>query len=554
LANDRHLWALSFSADKETREESTMSQLIRSKRTSVAAVLALLAAGLASAGYFAGTSRVLVADTKAPAISPADPSVAQANTLSQAFRASAERVLPAVVSIQNEAKPRMVKRELSPRGGESGPRGSQPRNGRQLPKGFEELDPLLKRFFEGTPGFEPFGQFDETPSIPRQSAGSGVIIDPSGIILTNNHVVAGDGKITVKLHDGREFVATEVKTDPNTDVAVVRIKANGSLPFAELGNSDKMQIGDWVLALGQPFGLQDTVTAGIVSAKGRDIGMMRHEEFIQTDAAINPGNSGGPLVNLEGQVIGVNTAISSRSGGFEGIGFAIPVNVAKWVSDQLVKEGKVHRAYLGVGIQPVDQELADQLGVSTPGGALVTDVQVDSPAAAAGLKSQDVIESFNGTPISNHRQLSAVVGRTPVGKAVPVVVYRDGKEVKLNVIVREAPANYGVVAEQEAQGEQQAEGKQFNKLGLEVAPLTADVAKQLGMKDNAGVVITGVEQGSAAERAGLEASMAIVQVGRQNVKSVEEFEAAIAKGSLEKGILVLVKSAEGSRFVVLKAE
>jgi serine protease Do len=356
------------------------------------------------------------------------------------------------------------------------------------------------------------------------------------------------------LHDGREFVATEVKTDPNTDVAVIRIKASGSLPYAELGDSDKMQIGDWVLALGQPFGLQDTVTAGIISAKDRGIGMMRHEEFLQTDAAINPGNSGGPLVNLQGEVIGINTAISSRSGGFEGIGFAVPVNVARWVADQLVKNGKVQRAYLGIGIQPLDQDLADQLGVRAPSGALVTDVQPDSPAAVAGLKSQDVITSFNGTPIASHRQLSAVVGRTPIGKAVPVVVYRDGKETKLNVTVREAPANYGLRTDEQTEPEQHAEGKEFDKLGLEVAPLTGDVARQLGHKDAAGVVITGVEPGSAAERAGLEASLAIVQVGRQNVKSVEDFEAAIAKGSLEKGILVLVKSAEGSRYVVLKSE
>ena len=544
-----------------------MSLFHRSRKTGFAAVIALLAAALLGGGYFAGTTGVLTADTglsqaPAPAISPADPSLAHANALSEAFRASAERVVPAVVAIQNESKPRMVRREVNPRGqnprGET-PRGQAPRGSRpQLPEGFGELDPLFKRFFDDVPGLDSrgFGEgfdFEQIPSIPRQSAGSGVIIDPSGIILTNNHVVAGGGKITVKLHDGREYVATDVKTDPNTDVAVIRIKANGSLPYAELGDSDKMQIGDWVLALGQPFGLQDTVTAGIISAKDRGIGMMRHEEFLQTDAAINPGNSGGPLVNLRGQVIGVNTAISSRSGGFEGIGFAVPVNVARWVADQLVKDGKVQRAYLGVGIQPLDQDLADQLGVATPGGALVTDVQPDSPAAAAGLKAQDVITSFNGTPIASHRQLSAVVGRTPIGKSVPVVVYRDGKEVKLNVTVREAPANYGVPVDDETEPEQQAEGQKFDKLGLEVAPLTRDVAQQLGLKDASGVVITGVEPGSAAEREGLEASMAIVQVGRQNVKSVEEFEAAIAKGSLDKGILILVKSAEGSRYVVLKS-
>ena len=524
-----------------------------------AAIAVLLASGLAGAGYFAGTSGVLTADTQAPAISKSDPQVVHANELSEAFRASAERVLPAVVSIKNESKPRLVQRETRP----DGDRPRAPRGGRQmpqLPEGFEELDPLLKRFFEDGLGGQGFGgrgfDFDQMPSLPQQSAGSGVIIDPSGVILTNNHVVAGGGKITVRLHDGREYTATDVKTDPNTDVAVIKIEASGKLPAATLGNSDTLRIGDWVLALGQPFGLQDTVTAGIISAKDRGIGMMRHEEFLQTDAAINPGNSGGPLVNLQGEVVGINTAISSRSGGFEGIGFAVPVNVARWVSDQLIADGKVQRSYLGVGIQPLDQELAEQLGVSTPGGALVTDVQPDSPAAAAGLKSQDVIVKFNGTPIASHRQLSAVVGRTAPNKAVPVTVLRDGKEVKLNVTVREAPANYGVRAEEPADESREApaEAQAFNKLGLEVGPLSADVARQLGLKDSGGVVITAVEEGSLADQAGLEASMAIVQVGRQPVKTVEQFDNLISGASLEKGVLLLIKTDEGSRFVVLKSE
>jgi serine protease Do len=526
-----------------------MTRLMRKARTRFAIVAVLLAAGIVAGGYLAGVPGVLIADTQAPAISPADPEVQHATALSDAFRQSAERVLPAVVSIQNEARPRSVRRRVQPNQ-ERSPRGRQ-----QLPEGFEDLDPFLKRFFEDAPGLEGFEQFDQMPSVPRQSAGSGVIIDPSGIILTNNHVVAGGGKLTVKLHDGREYVATEVKTDPSTDVAVIRIQASGSLPFAKLGDSDRLRIGDWVLALGQPFGLENTVTAGIISAKQRAIGMMRHEEFLQTDAAINPGNSGGPLVNLQGEVIGVNTAISSRSGGFEGIGFAIPVNVARWVSTQLIKDGKVQRAYLGVGIQPLDQELADQLEVPTPGGALVTDVQPDSPAAVAGLKSQDVIVKFNGTPIHNHRQLSAVVSRTAIGTAVPLTVIRNGKEVKLTVTVKQQPPNYGVIARDDGeQGQLESESQQFNELGLEVAPLTDEVAKQLGVKDTAGVVITGVEQGSVAAQAGLEPSMAIVQVGRQPVASVEEFEAAVKKASLEKGVLLLVRSAQGSRFVVLKSE
>ena len=317
-----------------------MTKLSRTAKSKLAVVAVLLAATIGTGGYLAGISGVLTAQTPGPAISPADPDLKHATALSEAFRQSAERVLPAVVSIQNEARPRTVQRARPNQ-------DRTPRGRRQLPEGFEDLDPFLRRFFEDVPNFD---QFDEIPSIPRQSAGTGVI-DLAGIILTNNHVVAGGGKITVKLHDGRKYVASDVETDPNTDVAVIRIKASGSLPFAKLGDSDKLRIGDWVLALGQPFGLENTVTAGIISAKQRAIGMMRHEEFLQTDAAINPGNSGGPLVNLQGEVVGVNTAISSRSGGFEGIGFAIPVNVAKWVSTQLIKDSKLQRAYLGVGIQ-----------------------------------------------------------------------------------------------------------------------------------------------------------------------------------------------------------
>jgi serine protease Do len=427
------------------------------------------------------------------------------------------------------------------------PRGNRP----QLPKGFGELDPFLKRFFDEVP---EGGQF-EMPQSPRQSSGSGVIIDSSGVILTNNHVVAGGGKVTVKLHDGREFTAEKVMTDPSTDMAVVRIKGAGPLPTAKLGNSDDLQIGDWVLAVGQPFGLPDTVTAGIISAKGRGIGMMKHEEFIQTDAAINPGNSGGPLVNLKGEVVGINTAISSSSGGFQGVGFAVPVNVAKWVSSQLLKDGKVHRAYLGVGIQAIDQTLATQLGMSTPHGAVVTDVQPNSPAAQAGIQTGDVIVKFGGNSIENPRGLSAMAGRSAIGASQPVVVLRDGKEVTLHVTVREAPANYGERAARPAESsDEPKESKHYDKLGLQVGPLTSDVAQQLGMSGTSGVVITAVEDGSPADKADLAPSMVITQVGRKPVKSVADFEAEVKNASLEKGLLLLVRSAEGTRFVVLKSE
>jgi serine protease Do len=307
--------------------------------------------------------------------------------------------------------------------------------------------------------------------MPRLSSGSGVIIDPSGLILTNNHVVAGGGKLTVRLYDGRELEATDVKTDPNTDLAIVRVKASGSLPSASLGNSDQLRIGDWVLAVGQPFGLENTVTKGIVSATGRAVGITRYDEFIQTDAAINPGNSGGPLVNLRGEVVGINTAISSSSGGFQGVGFAIPVNVAKWVSSQLEKDGKVHRAYLGVGIQPIDHALATQLNLVTSHGALVTDVQPSSPAAKAGFQPQDVIVEFGGVKINSPRNLQAIAGRSAIGTSQPVTVLRDGKRVELHVTLREAPANYGERTTQPVENSPANDHhKKYDKLGLEVGP------------------------------------------------------------------------------------
>jgi serine protease Do len=502
---------------------------------------ALIASALVGGAYLAGTADVLTAQTPTAKPAPAQ-AIGHANALSEAFRNASDAVLPAVVSIQNETKPQLVKRELrSPRGGRL-PEG--------LPREFGELDPLLKRFFEDLPDIDQF----DMPNTPRHSSGSGVVIDPDGVILTNNHVVAGGGKVTVRLHDGRELVATEVKTDPSTDIAIVRVNADRPLPAAKLGDSDSLQIGDWVLALGQPFGLTDTVTAGIISAKGRDISITKHAEFLQTDAAINPGNSGGPLVNLQGEVVGINTAISSSSGGFQGVGFAVPVNVAQWVSSQLLKDGKVHRAYVGIGIQPLDQTLAEQLAAGSPGGAVITDVQPDSPAAAGGLKPQDVVVEYGGTPIHSPGQLSALVGRSEVGSKQPVVVLRDGKRQTLHVTVKEQPEGYGELAERRFDEASPSQSGDFDRFGLEVEPLTADVAKELKLKSAEGVVITAVEEDSPAAQAGLEAGMVIAQAGRKNVSSAQDYKAAIDAASAEKGLLLLVRTAQGSRFVVLKAE
>lgn len=531
-----------------------MKALTRFNAFTAAALASVLAIGSAALVYSeSGPANKSAAVAGAPAGKPAVPlsaedqkAVSHAMTLSEAFRAASERVLPAVVSIQHTTEAKLVKHDVRP--------NMKGRSG-SLPKEFQN-DPLLRRFF-GEDGFPGMDDLPDMRSMPQSSSGSGVLIDKSGIVLTNNHVVGGGGKVLVKLHDGREFEATEVKTDPNTDIAVVKIKVDGDLPAAALGNSDAVRIGDWVLALGQPFGLEDTVTAGIISAKQRNVAITKHAEFLQTDAAINPGNSGGPLVNLEGEVIGINTAINSTSGGNQGIGFAVPVNVAKWVSSQLLKDGKVHRAYLGVGIQPVTQDLAGQFGLKTPSGALVTDVFPDSPAAKAGIQPQDVIVEFAGQKITQSAQLPAIANRTEIGSKQPIVVLRDGKRVELTMTVREKPANFGVRSEGEENGEEpqaEAHSEKFDKLGLEVAPLSADVAKQLGMKDSAGVVITSVQEGSPAAKAGLEAGMAITQIGRRAVKSAAEFEAATKGADLKKGVLLLVRTAEGSRFVVVHGE
>ena len=267
-------------------------------------------------------------------------------------------------------------------------------NSEEMPFGFKGSPfgdlfnvPEFHRFFK---------EFHALPQMPERGmvgAGSGVIVDPSGIILTNNHVVAGGGQVMVRMHDGREFKAVDIKTDPKSDLAILRVEGAGGLPAARLGDSNKVAVGDWVLALGEPFGLEGTVTAGIVSAKGRGLGITDREDFIQTDAAINPGNSGGPLVNIDGEVIGINTAISTNSGGYQGVGFAIPIDLAKWVGGQLEKSGTVHRAYLGLMIQPVTQALADQFKVKVNTGVLIADVRPDSPAAKAGLKAGDIVFS-----------------------------------------------------------------------------------------------------------------------------------------------------------------
>ena len=367
-----------------------------------------------------------------------------AKLMSKAFHAAAEQVLPAVVTITSRATVVKASGKPAPEEGDDDAEGI-PFGFNGSPFGDMLKDPQLRQFFE----------FHGSPNIPHgvSGSGSGVIVDPSGIILTNNHVVAGGGEITVRLSDGREFKAGQIKTDPKTDLAIVRIDAGGSLPVAKLGRSSDVEVGDWVLAVGQPFGLEGTVTAGIVSAKGRGMGITDREDFIQTDAAINPGNSGGPLVNLDGEVIGINTAISTNSGGYQGVGFAVPIDLAKWVGGQLEQSGTVHRAWLGVAIQPVTQEVAEEFKIKVHSGVLVREVRNNTPAAKAGVQPGDVILQFAGQAVNDPRELQNIVERSPIGSSQPMLVLRDGKEVTINVTCNELPADATAAASPAGRGE-----------------------------------------------------------------------------------------------------
>jgi len=456
--------------------------------------------------------------------------VGAANDLSAAFRYASNKVMPSIVMIRSQQKEMQQMM--------SGPGGQGDLS--------EQLPPELRRFFgEGMPRMQP----RQPQQAPRgEGMGSGVIIDPSGIIMTNNHVVQGGGKITVRLHDGREFPAVEVKTDPKTDIAIVRIEGAGTLKAASLANSDNAQIGDWVLAVGAPFGLRETVTAGIISAKSRGIGINEREDFLQTDAAINPGNSGGPLVNVKGEVVGINTAISSRSGGNEGIGFAVPANVAKWVSHQLINKGTVHRAFLGVGIQPVTSELSKQFGLSSVTGAVVTEVKPESAAAKAGLETGDVIVEFDKQAVAGPRELQNLVERAASDQKHDLTIMRNGEKKAMSVNLQtRAESQSGSLDRSGAQP-----GSMIEKYGIEAGELTRDVAKQLGLEGVRGVVVTGIKPGSLADLAGLRDGMVITKAGQRQIKSLEDFDKALKFAKSSEGLLLLVRTQQGSQFLVLK--
>jgi serine protease Do len=374
------------------------------------------------------------------------------------------------------------------------------------------------------------------PEQRRQGTGSGFVIRKDGLILTNNHVVENAREITVTLTDKQQYKARILGRDPKTDLAVLKIDPKDALPVAVLGDSDALRVGDWVMAIGNPFGLSNTVTTGIVSAKGRAIGAGPYDDFIQTDASINPGNSGGPLFNLAGEVVGINTAIFSQSGGNIGIGFAIPVNLVKNLVPELETKGTVTRGWLGVSIQPLTPELARSFGLEQERGALVADVTADSPAAKAGIERGDVVVGFNGKQIEDSAALPGLVAAAPVGKAVPVEILRDGKTRTLNVVIARLNEPSEANARQHERGE----------WGLALQNVPPDQRRQMGLPAKDGVLVTGVEPNSPAQQAGVQAGDVVLQVNRKPVSSVEEVKAEIAKAKEDKPLLMLLRRPDGT--------
>ena len=368
-------------------------------------------------------------------------------------------------------------------------------------------DEIFRRFFGDAPEREQ----------QQRSLGSGVIVDPSGITLTNAHVVERATDIEVVTSDGKKHKAKVVGVDRRTDLAVLRLQGGGPYRAAALGDSDRMRVGDWVLAIGSPFGLQQTVTAGIISAKSRSLTGGPFDDFLQTDAAINPGNSGGPLVNMSGEVVGINSAILSRSGGNVGIGFAIPVNMAKRIYTELVAKGKVTRGWLGVSIQPLTPELAKSFGLKEAKGVLISDVIAESPAEKAGVQAGDIITEFDGKKLDGPQDLQRAVASAAPGKAMPMILWRDKTTKTVEIRIGETPDEN--VAMKPGGG---SRGKTL--LGLDVRPITPDIARQLNLRNTEGVVVARVDDDSAAAEAGLQRGDVIREVNRQRVRSLQEFE------------------------------
>lgn len=472
----------------------------------------------------------LVLTTSHSAADEADRGLRYARDLSLAFERVADRVSPAVVNISASAEVKTV---------------SQP-----IP-----YDPFFEQFREFF-GDDLFRRFQPPQGRRRgpvqQGMGSGFVLSEDGHIVTNYHVVGKADEINVQLQDGRTFEAEIVGSDPRTDIAVIKIEADSLTP-ASLGDSDDLRIGEWVVAIGNPFGLEHTITAGIVSAKGRSvIGGGQYEDFIQTDAAINPGNSGGPLVNLAGEIVGINTAIFSRSGGYMGIGFAIPSSMAQSVVESLIDTGKVIRGWLGVGIQNLTPEMAKSFDYSNTKGALVGHIEPDGPADKAGIKQGDIIFKMNGKHIESTNELRNQIAATKPGTKISLSVFRNEREKTLQVRLgtlnpEKLEAAYG----QEPRDELQTIDT-FEELGLRVQTLTPERAEQLGLDTKEGVLVTGIARGGLAAQSGIQVKDIIKRVNGKTVRNLRELEDAFDTGSLQKGVRLIVETQGMERFVFLR--
>lgn len=443
----------------------------------------------------------------------------------QAFRSVAKKVSPAVVFIKAE-------KEV----GSAGPGESI------SPFGGPFDDEFFRHFFGLPPQFE--GRRQAPKKRQEVGQGSGFLISPDGYILTNNHVAGEADKVSVQLLDGREYPAKIIGNDPGSDLAVIKIEET-DLPFLRLGDSETLETGDWVLAVGNPFGLSHTLTAGVVSAKGRSgIGLNDYEDFIQTDAAINPGNSGGPLVNLDAEVVGINTAIFSRSGGYMGIGFAIPVNMAKQIKSQLIESGEVKRGRIGVYIQDMSKDLADSFGLDEVEGILVTQVMEDSPAEDAGLQQGDLILQVDGDKVDKVATFRNHIALTAPGTRVSLTILRDGKQQAVKVKIGKLET---------ANTSTKSGSSDLPKIGLSLQELTQELAERFGYSGEKGVLVAGVEDGSPAERVGIRRGNLILEINRKRVTTVKQ-AMGLLQESRQRTLLLLIRQGDAMRYITIRTK
>jgi serine protease Do len=405
--------------------------------------------------------------------------------------------------------------------------------------------PFFERFFG--PEFRRF-QDPEQRKRRQQGAGSGFIISNEGHILTNNHVVENAEDITVTLADNSTVKAELVGADPQSDVALIKIDVDETLPTVPLGDSDKLDVGEWVIAIGNPFGLNQTVTVGVVSAKGRSrVGINEYEDFIQTDAAINPGNSGGPLLNIHGEVVGINSALYSRTGGYMGIGFAIPINMAKSIESQLQEFGKVTRGWLGVGIQDIDEQLAQSFNLPDSNGILVTEVHPDTPAEKGGIKEGDVIVKLDNEAVADVAELRNGIAMTSPGTDLAIEIFRDGTSQTIKVTIGEQPDDFGMVA-------QKSNETLLSPFGLVVQELTPELAEQFGYENRQGVIISEVIPDSPAARANLRSGHLIEEVNQNRITSLAELQQVLDQNEGSNRVLLKVRVGNFSQYIVLNIE